>query len=217
MKPMSSPITASCSLPNTIVPAIAICRCRCVSAISLPSRRSIIRHSPAPAAAEQHGNCRGPIDRALRVAYPPQALELAGATCLQLGLPLVLIATHGVNKGMRHSQVPVPLVIGRYNVPGTLPGAAQGERVVVCFLVIVPILAIGPVTRRKLPGFVFILLASKQTTFLLIIADVQVKFEHNRPIIGQQLLKVIDFFITPTPHFLRYQVVHASDQHVLIL
>src|SRR6266849_9926749 len=95
------------------------------------------------------------------VSYLRQVLKFALATRLQFSFPFLLVLAQRVNKCIRHGQVPIPLVIGGHSIPGTLVGAAQGQRIFVCFLVIFPIFAFGPITGIDFPGFVFILLASK--------------------------------------------------------
>src|SRR5215469_14583705 len=133
MTPTSSPITALCSSLTTTPRAVATCRYRCVSATSLPSHRPTTRPSPAPAAASQRANCEEETGgrQSLWMRNLLQQLEFVLAALLQGGLPLVFILAHGLHHRMGHCQVPVPLVVGRYDIPGAVVRAAFRQRVLV--------------------------------------------------------------------------------------
>ena len=95
--------------------------------------------------------------------------------------------------------------------------AALIDRVFVSSAVIIPEFAVLPVADRQLPEFFLILFAGQQALFLFVPADVQVKLQHDRVIVSQQFLEVVDVIVAGFPGFFPGQFQHTRDQHIFVM
>src|SRR5690349_17989606 len=100
----------------------------------------------------------GMISRLLQLLYICKFLL---SSSHQFGLPLFLIGTQGRNECACDQQVAIPFMISRHNIPGGFIGAALGECITIGLLIVVPVFALCPISRREFPGFGPILLTSQ--------------------------------------------------------
>jgi hypothetical protein len=56
-----------------------------------------------------------------------------------------------------------------------------------------------------------------QPPLLLVLGNVKEEFDDGRPFVGEKLLERIDVMVTAFPDLLRHQIVHALDQHTLVV
>src|SRR5437868_6702513 len=91
--------------------------------------------------------------------------KLSLTTLHQVRLPFILVLTQGRNECACHKEIAIPLLVRRNDIPGCFIGTALGERLLVCLLILVPVCALGPISRRDLPCIRLILLLGQQAPF----------------------------------------------------
>src|SRR6266446_478597 len=123
----------------------------------------------------------------------------------------------GRNECACHEQIAIPLLVSRNDIPGRFIGTALGERLLIGLLILVPVFALSPISSSDFPCIRLILLLGQKASFLLIVAHMQIELQNNHVILSQQALKVVNGGIAATPNLLWQQVMHAHDQHVLIV
>src|SRR5947209_2498054 len=114
-------------------------------------------------------------------------------------------------------QIAIPLLVSRNDIPRRFIGTAPGESLLIGLLIIVPVFPLSPIGSREFPCICLILLLGQQASFLLVVAHMQVELQNNHVILSQQALKVVNGGVAATPGFWWYQVMHAHDQHFLVV
>ncbi len=82
-----------------------------------------------------------------------------------------------MNQYFRNCHVSEPLVIGGYNVPGGVIGAAFSQHVLVCLGIFVPVFPLFEIRGLGLPVLCRVIKAFLETLLLLALADVQEKLD----------------------------------------
>src|SRR5260370_32148659 len=132
-------------------------------------------------------------------------------------LPLILILAQGRNECACHEQIAIPLLVSRNEIPGRFICTALGEGLLVGLLILVPVFTLSPISSSDFPCIRLILLLGQYASFLLIVVHMQVELQNKHVILSQQALKVVNGGVVATPGCLWHQVMHAHNQHVLIV
>ena len=122
-----------------------------------------------------------------------------------------------VDEGLADHEVAIPLAVGRHDVPRGRVGRRLRQRDLVRLLVVVPALALVDVAVLELPLLLRVLQPLFQPGLLLVLGDVQEELADDRAFVDEHAFEVADVVVAPTPLLLRNQVVHANDEHVLVV
>ena len=95
-----------------------------------------------------------------------------------------------------------------------LPGESQ--HIAHRNFVLVPLAPVAPVLGVDLVPFVFGLLADPESAQLLLLADVQPKFDHDRAVLDELMLKHVEFAVSPSPFIFPRKPFQPLDQHAAI-
>ena len=91
------------------------------------------------------------------------------------------------------------------------------ERVVERRLVVVPELALLEVAHRELPALGRVVVARLEPLALLVLVDGEEELDDRRAVVGEDPLEVVDLVVARRPDLARHEVMHAHDQHVLVV
>ena len=80
-------------------------------------------------------------------------------------------------------------------------------------VVLVPMVSVAPVFVADLPVLIGIGLAALESIELLVLCDVKIEFNDNRPVVGELALEFVDLAIGALPFCFRAKFFNALDQH----
>ena len=114
-------------------------------------------------------------------------------------------------------MVAEPFVVGGDDVPGRPRGAAFSQGVLIGAGVVVPVLALLEIVQRQLPIAGGILHAGQESLLLLLLANVQEKFQDGDAAGVQHAFEFVDVPVALRPNFFGNQAVDAGDEHVFVV
>src|SRR2546427_755774 len=123
----------------------------------------------------------------------------------------------GLHDDPGNSEIAEPFVVGRNDEPRRIFRAAAGKQVFVGGDVLVPTLSLRGIGFGKFPFLARIVKPLVEAFLLLLLADVQEKFQNRDVVFGQISFKTIDFVISSFPNLFRNEFVHAYDEDILVM
>ena len=211
-KPSSSvPPLASSQMRVLPAPHRARCRARAdapgrIAGLRRPAWVILWRRRPGSAACLR-------LALALRVVEPPDLVEIDGRL-----RQLQFHVFHRVGDDLRDREIAEPFVVRRNDVPRRVLLRAVRERILESVDVVVPVVALAVVRRADLPlpsGIVEPLLEAGK---LLVLRDVEKEFQDRRVVgVVEKLLPLVDEVVARLPDWLGHELVHAHDQHILVV
>src|SRR5260221_869057 len=164
--------------------------------------------------------CRRHLVSADRTATGPTTLRIHR---VQASIPDVCMGARS-EQGQCASSAPRcgdtmagALVPDWHDVPRSPLGAAAADGILVGRSIVVAITALLPVRGGELPGFVDVLLAGEQAPPLLLAGDMEEELDDEGAALREQLLEMIDVRVALFPDVARHELMHACDQHVLVV
>src|SRR6266849_6454173 len=114
-------------------------------------------------------------------------------------------------------QIPVPLVIGWYEIPRGPFRAGLVEGIFVRFHVLLPEFPLRHIVTTKLPPLGRIVQPLLQTLLLLILVNMELELQYRRILLGEQSLEIVNLSVPMTPYFFRDDLVNSLDKHALVM
>src|SRR5579863_2547678 len=110
-----------------------------------------------------------------------------------------------------------PFSVGRYYIPWRPGRTASRHRILVRFVIRIPVFPLFEVGQRQLPVPSRVLHPLLEPPFLLFLADVQKEFQDRDAVLGEHSLEIVDLTIAAPPDFFWNQVVHSHHQHIFVV
>src|SRR5271166_777013 len=124
---------------------------------------------------------------------------------------------HRVRHDLRHREIAKPLVVRWDHEPWRIAGAGGAHRVLERLDVLVPQRSLGIVGLADLPVARRVVEALRKARELLLLADVEEKFQDRSSVLGEQGLKVANALVAGGPGRLVDDLVDPRHQYVLVM
>src|SRR5262249_23223175 len=127
---------------------------------------------------------------------------------------LEITSREAVDDGGGDDDTRKPFVIRRHDVPGCLGSRGSPDHVFICFLILVPVLALFHVGGRELPILFGPVQALEKSLLLFLPRHVEKELANQRAVSGQIALEIADVPAAVLPQALRLQ---QFGRHFLML